>query len=377
VQTPIPDNALTGRSYRPDVRALLATAGLLVLAGSAAAASPAAHTLRKNPNGPIVATAQDSGDVAWLSSGGTNTCDEVHIASLDEPDQTAPEPSSPSMTCRWDLTDGQPQLAVAARLSMALWTLHESGPSPFDVVAAAPIGGPEQQLARLVHASDGTGKWLGGVTGSGKVLAYSWDDVEYVDKLGCLSGGSCKQRIADGGIQIVTPTGDQPLPKAQPALGLATAAGRIAYIPATIAKAGRPLASANNQVYLVDGTSGDALGHEFLKGIPAAVALSPHVLAVLTQRGPRDRIVWFSVSDGTKLGSVLVSRRAATQLATTDQLIVYRVNRSLYGISTATGRVRLLARAAEDTVGFSLQKSQLVWIENRDGIGRLRELAVG
>src|SRR5262249_25397025 len=49
------DNALTARSYRPPVRALLATAGLLVLAGSAAAVRPTAHTLRKSPGGPIVA----------------------------------------------------------------------------------------------------------------------------------------------------------------------------------------------------------------------------------------------------------------------------------------------------------------------------------
>jgi len=356
------------------VRALLATAGLLVLAGTAAAGPPTAHTLRKNPSGPIEAIAQDGSLVAWLSSS-SRTCDQVHVLSPGRRDRSLPQPSSGSMTCRWNLEDGQPQLAVAARMSTALWTLHESGPAPFDYVLAASFGGPERQLDRLAHASDGTGDWLVGVAGSGRTLAYSWDDVEYVDKLACLSGGSCKQKIADGGIRIVTRTGDQPLPGAQPALQLAASAGRIAYIPATIAKAGRPLASANNFVYLVDGASGNPVGRAFVHGIPAAIALSPHVLAILTQRGPRDRISWFSASDETKLGSVLVSGRAATQLAASDQLIVYRVNRTLYGVSTATGRIRLLAKTAPDAVGLSLENGQLVWAEHRAGNGRLRALA--
>ena len=358
------------------MRALLATAGLLALAGTAAAGPPTAHTLRKSPSGPIEAIAQDGSLVAWLSSS-TKACNAIHVLSPGTPDRSLPQPSSGSMTCRWDLSDGQPQLAVAARMSTALWTLHESGPAPFDYVLAGSIGGPERQLDRLAHASDGTGLWLVGVAGSGRTLAYSWDDVEYVDKLACLSGGSCKQKIADGGIRIVTRTGDQPLPGAQPALQLAASAGRIAYIPATIAKAGRPLATANNFVYVVDGASGNPVGRAFVHGIPAAIALSPHVLAILTQRGPRDRISWFSASDETKLGSVLVSGRAVTQLAASDQLIVYRVNRTLYGVSTATGRVQVLARTAQDTVAFSLENGQLVWAENRAGNGRLRALAAG
>jgi len=314
--------------------------------------------------------------VAWFSSS-TKACDAIHVLSPGSPDRTAPQPPSDSMTCHWDLVGGQPQLAVAGRMSTALWTLHESGPTPFDDVLAASIGGPERQLDRFSHASNGTGDWLGGVTGGGRTLAYSWVDVEYVDKLGCLSGGSCQQKIADGGIRVVTRTGDAPLPGVQPALGLATAAGRIAYIPATTVKAGRPSASANSSVDVVDGTSGDPVGEAFVRGIPAAIALSPHVLAVLTQRGPRDRISWFSADGSTKLGSVLVSRQAALQLAASDRLIVYRVNRTLYGVSTATARIQMLAKTAPDVVGLSLGQGQLVWAENRDGAGRLRALPVG
>jgi hypothetical protein len=338
-----------------------------------------------------VAIARDGGSVAWLSSS-TKTCDEVHLLTPGTSDRSLPQPSSGSTTCRWDLRDGQPQLAFAGRMAAALWTLHESGPTPFDYVEAANVGGPEREVDRLAHAGNGTGEWLGGVAGAGRTLAYSWDDVEYVDKLGCLSGGSCKQKIADGGIVLVTRSGKQPLPGAQPALGLAASSGRIAYIPATVAKAGRPSANTNSSLYVVDAGSGSVVTKAFVRGIPLAIALSPHLLAVLTtQAGPRDRISWFSATTGTKLGSVLVSTHAASQLAASDQLIVYRVNRALYGVSTrgvsARGvsthrgskrapRPRLLAKTTLATPGFSLGKGMLVWAENRGGNGRLRAVTL-
>ncbi len=357
------------------MRALLATAGLLVLAGSAAAGSPTVRTMARNTSGPIEATAQDGRSVAWLASGGEK-CNTVHVREGDTESVYSDTPEG-GMTCHWDFSDGPSQLALAAQADTVLWTLHGGGPAPFDYVLAASGGGLERQLVRLAHASNGTGEWLGGVTGSGRTLAYSWNDVEYVDKLGCLSGGSCQQKIADGGIQIVTRTTDTALPGAGPALGLAASTGRLAYIPATTVKAGRPSASANGSVRVVDATSGDPVSNALVRGIPAAIALSPHVLAVLTQRGPRDRISWFSAEAGTKLGSVLVSRRATTELAASDRLIVYRVNRTLYGVSTVTGRIRALGKAAANTIDLTLAKARLVWAENRGGTGRLRALPVG
>ena len=339
---------------------------------------PTAHTLRKSTTGPIEAVAQDSNLAAWFTSS-TQACDQVHVLAPGKKDRSFPQPSSSSITCHWDLTDGQQQLAIAGRMSTALWTLHESGPAPFDYVLAAPFGGPERQIDRLAHANDGTGKWLEGVVGSGRTLAYSWDDVEYVDKLACLSGGSCKQKIADGGIRLVTRTGDQPqpLPGVGPALQLAASAGRLAYIPATIVKAGRPTANTNNSLYVVDAASGDLEGKAFVHGIPLAISLSPNVLTVLTtQTGPHDRISWFSATGEKKLGSVLVSPRAAPQLASSDQLIVFRVNRLLYGVSTHGGRPRLLAKTAQDSIGLSLAHGRLVWADNRDDVGRLRTVSV-
>ena len=208
------------------VRFLAATAGLLVLAGSAVAGRPTAHTLRKSPGGPIAAIAENNSVAAWFTAS-TKGCNLVHILSPGKHDRSLPQPSS--LTCHWSLKDGQPQLAVAARMSTALWTLHESGPSPADRVMTASIGGPERQLTRLAHASDGTGDWLEGVAGAGRTLAYSWDDVVYVDPDACLSHGMCKQKISDGGIRLVTRTDVNELPGAEPALQLAASDRLIVY----------------------------------------------------------------------------------------------------------------------------------------------------
>jgi len=360
------------------VRFLLATAGLLLLAGSAVAGRPTAHTLRKSPHGPIVAVAQNNDLAAWLTfTSPTKGCNVVHVLSPGKHDRTLPQPASGTWTCNWTLDDGQPQLAYAAKMSTALWTLHESGPSPQDWVMAASIGGSERKLKQLQHASDGTGDWLGGVAGAGRTLAYSWDDVEYVDPDACLSGGSCKQKIADGGIRLVTRTGVTTLPGALPALQLAAAAGRIAYVPATVVKSGRPTVSLNNTLRIVDAVTGDQLGQAFVKGIPVAIALSSKVLAVLTASGPHDRISWFSATDGTKLGDDVVSANAAPQLAASDRLIVYRVGRLLRGISTRAGHNSKLVKTGLNYVGLTLARGRLIWAENHGNTGRLRALAVG
>jgi len=362
------------------VRLLLASAGLLVLAGAAVAGRPTVHTLRKSAGGPIAAVAQDGKLAAWLTftSSSTKACNLVHVFSQGKRDRSLPQPSSQSLTCNWDLSNAQSQLALATGMSTALWTLHEGGPAPSDRVLAAPIGGPERLIEKLAHASDGTGDWLGGVAGAGRTLAYSWDDVEYVNPSACLGGGSCKQKIAGGGIRLVTKTADTPLPGAEPALQLAASAGRIAYIPATIVRSGRPSATTKSTLDIVNAPDGSLVGQAFVHGIPIALALSPHVLAVLTTlSGPHDRISWFSATDGTKLGSVLVSPLTAPQLAASDQLIVYRIGRLLRGVSTRNGHSGQLAKTGQDYVGLSLAHGRLIWAENRGASGRLRALSVG
>jgi hypothetical protein len=339
--------------------------------------------LRKSKGGPIVAVAQDNRVAAWMTSAAKRGCNEVHVLSPGKRDRTLPQPESDTMTCHWSLQGWPTQLAVAAGISTALWTLHSSQGTSFDQIVAASIGGPERRIDQLTRASDGTGEWLGGVTGAGRTLAYSWDDVEYVNKLACLSDPrKCKEKIADGGIRIVFREhpgfAEQPLPGVGPALLLAASAGRIAYVPATTVHGGRPYTGMNSTLQIVDATGGAPVSQASVHGLPIAIGLSPHVLAVLTTQGTNhDRISWFSATDGTKLGDVLVSGSAAAQLAVSDRLIVYRVGLLLHGVSTRTRRVGKLVKTGLNYVGLSLARGRLVWAENHNQTGRLRALSVG
>jgi hypothetical protein len=365
------------------VRAFLAAAGLLVLAGSALAGRPTAHTLRKSPAGPIAAIAQDNKMAAWFTSSTKGACNGVHILSPGKKDRILPQPLPGTETCNWVVAGWPPQLAVASQISTALWTLHEQGPAPNDDVIAATTGGPQRVVHHLARASDGTGDWLGGVAGAGRTLAYSWDDVEYVNPQKCLATGQCKRKIADGGIRLVTRTSgdafaETPLPGAGPALLLAAAGGRIAYVPATTVKANRPATSANNTLQIADATTGAVVGQAPVHGFPIAIALSSQVLAVLTTQGTsHDRISWFSATDGKKLGNLVISGSAAPQLAANDRLIVYRVGLWLRDISTRTGRPGKLVKTSVNYLGLSLAKGRLLWAENHNGTGRLRALDVG
>jgi hypothetical protein len=358
------------------VRLLLATAGLLALAGSAAAATGPSlvHTVRRSAGYPIHALAQDGRLIAWLASGGAR-CNGVHVEGNGTV-RTVPQPPSTSMTCHWDLTDEQQQLAIAARASAVLWTLHEGGDSPFDYVLTGQIGGPEQRIDRLAHTSDGTGLWLGGIAGSGKTLAYSVVDVEYVDELSCLAGDSCKRRISGGGINLVSGGQATPLPGAGPALDLATAAGRIAYVQASKFRKGAPTANGAAPIEVVTAADGTTVAEVPPQGVPLAIALAPHVLAVLTQHGNRDRLSWYDPSDGAQLGSISISRQVAPAVATSDHTVVYRVGRTLRGVAVSSGRTRTLARISGVPAGLSLEHGRLAWAENRHGTGRVRTIAV-
>ncbi len=356
------------------MRALIVTAGLLVVAGTAAAASAQPATVRHSPS-PVEAVAQDGGLLAWLSGDGSK-CNVVHVSGRGT-NELLPRPATGSMTCHWDLSAGAQQLAIAAGSAEALWTLHESGSVPFDYVMSAQVGGKEVQVDRLAHDSDGTGWWLGGLAGGGKTLAYSSVEVEYVDKLGCASGGSCKKKIAGGAIQFVSAGHATPLANSLPALDLAVSDGRIAYVPATaVAKNGTPVPSSSANVQVADIAKGTFVQAKPV-GVPLAVALASRVLAVLTRGARNTRLTWYDPATGTKQGGIAVSGKTSPELAANNAVVVYRVGRVLRVLVVATGRTHVLASVAGAPVGLSLYRSRLVWAENRRASGDIRSLTVG
>ena len=357
------------------MRAAAAAAGAIALAAVAAPRLPVPKTVHTG-SGPVSAIAQDGNLLGWVDADDTG-CNAVHVLQADGTTATTPQPEDGSMTCHWDVDTGATRLALAAGASAAVWTLHEAGGAPVDYVMSATLGGPETRVDRLAHSSDGTGFWLGGVAGGGTTLAYSVADVEYVDKLGCLSGGSCKRTIAGGGIHLVSDGEERLLPGSRPALELATAAGRIAYVQAAAAATGPPVAARRAPVRVVAATTGATVCSVRPRGVPLALALTPNVLALLTRSGKHDLVSWYGSTTGTQLGSLRVSRNAAPELAASNRLAVYRVGHTLRGITLRTGRARTLVHTPSPPLDFSLAGSQLAWGENRGGTSRVRVLVVG
>jgi hypothetical protein len=351
---------------------LIVFAGLLAIAGvaSAATATPTPTTIA-HTTGTVKALAQDGGLLGWLGGDGKH-CNAVHLNGGGKA-YVLPQPQNTSMTCHWALSNGVVHLAIAADALAALWTLHENGS---DFVMTAQIGGREFEVDRLAHAG-GTGWWLGGITGEGTTLAYSAVDVEYVDPLACGSGGSCKKKVAGGGIDLVTAGQKTALPHTGPAVDLAVSNGRIAYIPATtVAKGGFPASSATTLVQVRDASSGTLVSRAKPVGLPLAVGLSSHVLAVLTRNAKgTQRLTWYDPATGRKLGGIGVPVDTAA-IAVNDQFIVYRFGRGLRAVVLATHHVRPLGKTAPVYVGLSLDQGRLVWAENHTTYGLIRALSI-
>ena len=352
------------------VRALIVTAVFFAVAGIASAAAPQPTTIVHVP-APVRALAQDNGMLAWLAGAGKK-CNAVHLTG-DGHTYVLPQPSNTSMTCHWALSNGVVHLAIAADASSALWTLHERR---LDFVMSAQVAGKEVEVDRLAHTA-GTGLWLGGITGGGITLAYSWVDVEYVDPLRCGSGGSCKKKIAGGGINVVTAGQKSPLPKAGHALGLAVNGGRIAYIRATtVTKDGTPRSSPGTTVPVVDAFDGTIVSQAKAVGVPVAVGLSAHVLAILSRAGHFVKLSWYDPATGKKLGGIGVPIQTAPTLAVGDQSVVFRVGRNLRELVLATRHIRPLGENAVNYLGLSLDNGRLVWAENRNASGLIRALTI-
>ncbi len=318
------------------------------------------------------ALAQDGGLLAWLASDKAK-CNSIHIVGNGNT-YVLPRPLNGSMTCHWNLANGVEQLAIASGPLAALWTLHEGGSN---FVMTAQAGGKETKVDELTHQTDGTGWWLGGTTGGGTTLAYSSVDVTYVNPLACGSGGSCKKKVAGGGIYLVTGAQKTSLPGSGPALGLAVSNGRIAYIQATtVAKGGSPASTPGAVVEVVEASGGAVVSRAKPDGVPLAVGLAPHVLAVLSRSTHSLRLTLYDPATGHKLGGIAVPAQTAPELTMNDQVVVYRYSQFLRALVVATHHVRPLGKTAPNYLGLSLDKGRLVWAENNRSSGRIRALSV-
>jgi len=111
-------------------------------------------------------------------------------------------------------------------------------------------------------------------------------------------------------------------------------------------------------------------------GVPLAVGLASHVLAVLSRGTHNLRLTWYDPATGQRLGGIAVPDQTALTLAVSDQVVVYRFGRALRVLVLATRHVRALGKTSAAYLGLSLDQGRLVWAENRRVSGRIRALQV-
>jgi hypothetical protein len=149
----------------------------------------------------------------------------------------------------------------------------------------------------------------------------------------------------------------------------------VAYVPtSTVGKEGRP--APDLRIDLVDTSTGTPISSITPQGTPIALALAPHVLATLEQTPVGLRLAWYDPETGAPSSAVPVARTASPELTANDQLIVFRVGRTLRAVDITTHRVRTLGTTAALPIGLSLEGGRLAWAENVNGTGRIRALYV-
>ena len=100
------------------------------------------------------------------------------------------------------------------------------------------------------------------------------------------------------------------------------------------------------------------------------------MLALLGKTKAGMQLTWYDAATGKPSGSVPVPSATSPELTTNDQLIVFRVGRSIRAANVATHHVTTLAEAAATPIGLSLEGTRLAWAENVGGRGRIRALFV-
>lgn len=387
---------LTGEGYRGSMGILIATIALV-----ASLVAPPAHasgrTLAKAKEGPqnlyvaptgtIQAFAQDGPLLAWFAPANAKTaCNSVRVLSLDNggqirlPNQSANERN---VTCRWDVA---PPVNLALAGSDVLWTLRErQAPVQFDYVLGAGTSDTrERRFQEVAHARRGAGLWLGGIAGDSartgaspiSTLVYGTTAVQFVDEIACLSGGNCDMKIAGGGVyRVIGRKPPQLVPNSQPAVEVAASGANVAYVPAASTGAnGTPLAAADLPVEILDVRTGHRIARVSPGGTPLAIALSPHVLAMLERTPTGVTLAWYSATTGTMVGSVDVPPNTVPELTANDLQAVFRIGSFIHVLTYATGHSSTVAETVGTPIGLSLEGNRLAWAENVKGRGRIRAL---
>ena len=344
----------TSLPVRTAALAVIALAALLLVAlEGAAAAKPKPRSLQKRTPGLVEALAMDGSRVAYDVAGnyGSRTrCNEVYVWNVARNVTTR---VSGRQTCGADSTStgaGVRELALAG--GRVAWIVNQGGNSEKDdALFTALLPKPkERKLASALRTGGGeygepwVGGWIGGLTGSGPLLAVNqW----VTDEGGVV--GTARLRTVTGGLRTIA-SGAQTLQAGS------TDGKRIAVV------------REDGSVALY--SSAGALLRRVQPSAPAEVALGGGYLAVLTKA---NTIEVYSASTGKRLFTRHPAKGAAS-LDVEGSLAVYaapkpggRELRTVHVLRLRTGKDTVLTTQARRVVDVQIEAPGVAYAVYRPG----------
>ncbi len=337
---------------------LFVVGGLLILSGSAGAASQAAPRTLVSAQTRITAFGQDGRYIAW-STVDRSCHDVVRLRDLARGRTfVLTRPGTPG--CR--MTAPVRQLAVAGSggEGRALWTRYETGNNAYHWLFAGSSRSREREAGLVTKPTDE--ELHVPLAGNAAFLGYGWSHVADDKEAGI------PYTVLDGGVARIgadlQPTVERLLP---PAAMLAAGGGRVALVPRGDLHQPTSPRQQLRDVHVLSGSTLEPLGRVGAGGAIQAVAVSATTLAVLV-----GNTVETYDRSGRLSTRAAVPARAVRDLELAGSRVVYRVGRSIYVL----GRRAPVAVASSEPIGLSADGSRLTWAENVAGRGRIRALTL-
>ena len=325
--------------------------------------------------GPILAFAQDGSRIAWVEQAGSRRCSRVVIHVVPAGRRTVlPAHLARAQTCRWR-APARTWLALAG--GRALWGFRDLGAHEFDVgetrhdvlFSASASDPTERRVASLSYTRGGAGRFVVDVGGDGETLAYvAWEHA-YEDPRCTAPGPGCRSHLARSDLRRLVRGSWLPVPTPAPATTIAVASTRLAV--SSHAELGVDVRSARSGALV---RRIKTWGHVF--GTPRSLAITPRFVAALSLSSI-DTPAVERHSIASRHARVLpVSCPSTCELAASGRAIVLRAGRSIRMVDIARRRTLVVARAAADPIGVSIEGRRIAWAENIGGRGRVRSVTL-
>lgn len=224
----------------------------------------------------------------------------------------------------------------------------------YETSATAPTA---REIRFVRFSEDGSGDQLTGLGGTAARLAYG---------VARVSGPPCDPRCAytvtGGGVWVSNAGAVRRLPSAPPPALVARSGGFVAVVPADGTVRNDAQIRSLPRVEIRSATTGALARSISLSRRPIALAQSPTTVAVLT--GGR-RLEWYDRRTGVHRGAIAASPNVVPELRFAGLNVIFRDRRSVWALSTHTGRLRRIATTKPGwrPVALATSGRAVVWAE--------------